>query len=788
MNRTNEENGLKYFEGIFDASSEAMVIVDAEGHIVRINPAFETLLGYEIDSLRKKPFTDLVHKTPTVQKAGVYIKIYHFHRASTSPIEMKLIDKEGNTVPVKFRSVLVKNSAEEVVEAIGIVQALREGKEKNTLEQVVRESQETLHNVLANSGDDIMVCDTNGCITLVNEALLQMLGYQESELLDKHLLELAPSEGKFTTTTGEEVAISTEYLNYAGAKAIELFEQGKARYEVHLVRKDRFLVPVETTLSLLKDHHGERKGSIAICRDVSERIKAERNIKEAKEFLEDIIKTSVDGILATDAAGFITMVNNAMVTMLGYSTDEFVGKRPKDFFPNTNEYEEKNKALLTTLMECGVVTNFKSILIRKDGNPVHIELNIALQKDHQGTITGSVTSIRDITERKEMELKLFQAEKLKSLGELAGGVAHDFNNILAVILGRAQLIQMIIEPPPGMKEKRKSVCEAKKGLEIIEQAARDGAETVRRIQEFARNREDDKYLTSVDINEVIEHALEFTRVRWKDEGELKGIQFDIQKELSPLPPVRGSASELREVFTNLINNALDAMPQGGHLRITTFQEDSLITIKVEDDGAGIPQVIRNRIYDPFFTTKGPQSSGLGLSVSYGIITRHQGTLTVESIEGNGTTFIVTLPLSEDTMTPKKGKPFPENQRKARILVIDDEEAVRNLLAEILLKGGHEVVAASSGKQGVEIFEKVEFDLVFTDLGMPEMSGWQVSEKVRSINGRVAVVLLTGWDITPTASELKDKGVDLVMRKPFEVNQVIGVVQQGMELRDRSTKV
>jgi len=137
MNLTNEENGLKYFEGIFDASSEAMVIVDAEGHIVRINPAFETLLGYEIDSLRKKPFTDLVHKTPTVQKAGVYIKIYHFHRASTSPIEMKLIDKEGNTVPIKFRSVLVKNSAEKVVEAIGIVQALREGKEKNTLEQVV---------------------------------------------------------------------------------------------------------------------------------------------------------------------------------------------------------------------------------------------------------------------------------------------------------------------------------------------------------------------------------------------------------------------------------------------------------------------------------------------------------------------------------------------------------------------------------------------------------------------------------------------------------------------------
>ena len=140
------------------------------------------------------------------------------------------------------------------------------------------------------------------------------------------------------------------------------------------------------------------------------------------------------------------------------------------------------------------------------------------------------------------------------------------------------------------------------------------------------------------------------------------------------------------------------------------------------------------------------------------------------------------------MTQKKVKPFPGKQRKARILVIDDEEAVRNLLAEILLKGGHEVVAASSGKQGVEIFEKVEFDLVFTDLGMPKMSGWQVAEKVKSINGRVPVVLLTGWEVTFTNEELRDKWVDLVINKPFEVNQVLGVVQQGMELRDRSTKV
>jgi len=196
-------------------------------------------------------------------------------------------------------------------------------------------------------------------------------------------------------------------------------------------------------------------------------------------------------------------------------------------------------------------------------------------------------------------------------------------------------------------ERGESVIYLKKGLEVIERAAKDGAETVRRIQEFSRQREEDRYFTIIDLNEIIEHALEFTSLRWSNDAESKGIKINIQKKLFTLPTTTGSAAELREVFVNLINNAIDAMPQGGDITIITFKEDSHIKIKVEDTGVGIPKEIEDKVFDPFFSTKGPQSTGLGLSVSHGIVNRHRGTMTVESVEGKGTTFTLIFPISQN---------------------------------------------------------------------------------------------------------------------------------------------
>jgi signal transduction histidine kinase len=191
-------------------------------------------------------------------------------------------------------------------------------------------------------------------------------------------------------------------------------------------------------------------------------------------------------------------------------------------------------------------------------------------------------------------------------------------------------------------------------------------------------------------------------MRWKDDAESKGIRIDMQKEFSSLPLTAGSGAELREVMVNLINNALDAITQGGMIKIKTYKEDNHIFIEVEDTGAGIPIDIRNRMFDPFFTTKGVQSSGLGLSVSYGIINRHSGTISVDSLEGKGTTFTIKLPVMDRVIEEedKKEKPIEGKHRKAKVLVIEDEEDVRNVLSVILEEGGHEVEVAGNGIQGM----------------------------------------------------------------------------------------
>ena len=468
---------------------------------------------------------------------------------------------------------------------------------------------------------------------------------------------------------------------------------------------------------------------------------------------------------------------------LGYSREELIGiEHIFAIIPQGDR--EKAPHLFTEIAKKGGTGFYELSFTKKDGSVIIGEISGAVISYQEKSLMQLM--IKDITEKKGMEERLLQTKKLTSLGELAGGVAHDFNNMLATIIGRTQLLRKSIETPLGVAERSKSIRDLKKSLEIIEKAAFDGAETVRRIQEFSGRREDDRHFSSVNLKEVVEQALEFTRVRWKNEAELKGIPISIQKKISPVPPIAGNSTELREVLINLIINAIEAMPDGGSIKINIYRQKHYAFVKVEDTGTGISNAIGERIFDPFFTTKGVQSTGLGLSVSYGIINRHRGTITVESVEGKGTTFTIKLPLSErageETRDEKEVNIVQKEQRKGRILVIEDEEDVRELLKDVLRDGGHEVETAPDGKQALEIFKKDRFDLVFTDLGMPGMSGWQVAEEIKKINGKIPIALITGWKVQLDKTKLKESGVDFVINKPFLIHHILQLVEQGLRVK------
>jgi PAS domain S-box-containing protein len=495
------------------------------------------------------------------------------------------------------------------------------------------------------------------------------------------------------------------------------------------------------------------------------------------------------------------MSNASVKRVFGYEVDEVINKKPDFVYFEVYSKElqgyEMHYALENMGFHIGLATGKK-----KNGDTFPLEIVTGNRSDNN----GAVLLLRDITERKRAEkalqrshdeleqqvkertAKLIQTEKLKSLGELSGGVAHDFNNVLAAILGRVQLLKKHFKPLLGKQEKKKSMIDLKAGLETIERAAIDGAETVRRIQEFSRRRDDDRNFTLVDINELAVNALEFTQARWKDETEPKSIRIRIRKELSPLTSILGSSSELREVFTNLINNAIDAMPLGGEIKVESFMDNTIAVLRISDTGKGIPKEITKRIFDPFFTTKDVKSSGLGLSVSYGIINRHRGTITVDSVEGEGTTFTIKFPIAEKTgkgkVKEEKVIPIKRKQKKASILVIEDEEDVRELLRDILKDAGHRVEVANDGSAGIEMFKKNKFDLVFTDLGMPVMSGWQVAEKIKGINDKIPVALITGWNVALDSLEINNSGVNLIIHKPFKMEQILNLVQDGMLLKNQ----
>ena len=277
---------------------------------------------------------------------------------------------------------------------------------------------------------------------------------------------------------------------------LNYIEEGRVtHWESYYLRKDGTIVPVEMKIAHLFNEQGDGIGAVGIIRDITERRKAEKELKEAKEFLEYVIKSSRDGILITDEQGTILSVNGAIEEMSGYRKEELIGEHASIFSPVDEEMVEMIMEKTAEMYEKGF-SFYESDLKTKDGSMIAVECSNSLIQDDDGTNFGAVAMVRDITDRKKIEDKLLQSEKLKSLGELAGGVAHDFNNVLAAILGRVQLLKMHFQTPPGVQEKRKSILDLLKDLEIIERASLDGAETVRRVQEFSRKRVDDKDFTT----------------------------------------------------------------------------------------------------------------------------------------------------------------------------------------------------------------------------------------------------------------------------------------------------
>ena len=412
--------------------------------------------------------------------------------------------------------------------------------------------------------------------------------------------------------------------------------------------------------------------------------------------------------------------------------------------------------------------------IEIDGRPRVFELHDTPLYHRGQRRAGRLLVLRDITKRKRSEEDLVKAQRLAAAGELSLGVSHNLNNILTGVLAPAHLLQA----RPNQDE------QSREYLQIIVTSAERAASLVHRLGQATRDHASD--LQPVSVGEIVGEVIAGSRPRWKDEPESRGVAIDVSADLTDVPAIIGNRSELYDALLNLIFNAVDAMPDGGRIRIVTASVENAILLQVEDNGIGMDEETLRRLFEPFFTTKADVGTGLGLSTTYASVRRWGGTIEVESREGVGTTFTMRLPVWTGPL-PKRSEVAPSprgsttNQppEQARILVADDESIISMMLLTQLRDGGHQVECAVDGEQALDLFQPGRFHLVFVDLGMPGIPGDELSRRFRERDQRLVTILVTGWKLEE--DDPRHQAVDLYLQKPYVPSAITKIVTEALTL-------
>lgn len=378
-------------------------------------------------------------------------------------------------------------------------------------------------------------------------------------------------------------------------------------------------------------------------------------------------------------------------------------------------------------------------------------------------------------ELKERMNQLIQTEKFKAVGKLISALMHDFNNFLSIIIGRAQLLSIQTRD-----------TNLSKHIEAIIKVSTQAADIIQRMNQFGMPMPE-KEFKNLDLNQVVKEAIDLTRSKWNEWAKLRGIKIDVESSLAPLSPVFGNPADLREVLINMLLNSIDALPKGGKISFRTWQEDENIFLSVKDNGLGMNEEVKKKIFEPFFSTKPEKGNGLGMTVAYSIILQHNGKIAVESEEGKGTTFIIKLPLSrvkekEETSTLE----LPAG--KVKILLIEDDEDMQGVLVDMLSGEGYEVKVVCSGTEGISFLKLEKYDVIITDLGISGMTGWDFAAESKEINPRIPVILVTGWGDQILTQEAKDLGVEVVLSKPIKRENLERAIARTLKLKPKKGEV
>ncbi len=620
-------------------------------------------------------------------------------------------------------------------------------------DKLIEQTMQLLFTALESAANSIMITDKSGNIQWVNNAFTLLSGYSKEEVIGKN--------PRF---------LKSDILNQKFYQDLwETILSGKIwSGRLENLRKNGTTYFDESIITPVTDNNGEITHFIAIKQDVTERIKSENQLKELEQKYRSFFEDDVTGDYITTTDGQILMCNPAFAEMFRFSSVK------EALHTNTaNLYRDVNtlQVLLSKLVKYKKLNNYEVEMVRKDGSLAYMIANYIGVFDKSGMLQEIKVYLIDDTRRRMLENQLIQTQKMDGIGTFASGIAHDFNNILGIILGHASLIEA----------RNYDIKVEEKSNQAITEAALRGAEVVKQLLTFTRKTE--IFREPVQINDVVSDVMKLI-------GETfpKTINTILHLEEN-LPALVADRTQLHQALLNLCVNARDAMPQRGELHISTQLKKNTqdyIILKVRDTGIGMEEKVINRIYEPFFTTKDlNQGTGLGLSVVFGIIQNHKGFIEVKSNLGEGSEFIISLPLIQNEIINENNKITDQAiiGGNETILVIEDEESLRDMIKEFLISNGYNVITATNGEEGLIIYKQniSEIKLVFSDIGLPKIDGLTLFENMKAIHPEVKTILTSGFMESNKKSKIMNAGVKEFIQKPYHPEDVLRKIRKVLDL-------
>ncbi len=624
-------------------------------------------------------------------------------------------------------------------------------------EQALRESAAPFRATFMRAAIGMALVDMHGRPIDSNPALQRMLGYTADELRTMVFTAFTHPEDAEADLTLYQELIAGQRDHY----------QMEKRY----YRKDGQLVWGHLTVSLVRDTHGQPAFAVGMVEDITARKQAEDALRHQHELLNVTLTSIGDAVIATDTRGLITFINPVAAELTGWLGDAALGRSCSEVLRLRNEQTRQPfETPVSRVLREGAVVGLgnHTALVSRDGREIAITDSGAPIRDAAGELHGAVLVFRDVSEQRRLEDELFRARKIESVGVLAGGIAHDFNNLLTGIMGNISLAKLFGEADARVVQR----------LTEAEHACQRATALTQQLLTFSRGGAPVRH--TVSIRDLLHESVGFA---------LRGANVRCDMALpDALWPADIDAGQISQVIHNIVLNALQAMPEGGSIQVraenialtTTaalpLQEGRYLKITVRDHGAGIPADVLPHIFDPYFTTKAG-GSGLGLATAYAIVTKHDGSLTVESAEGVGTTFGIYLPASEHPLDRGPERADVPLVGSGRILIMDDDATIRDLLRAMLTRMGYAVESVRDGAEALAVYHRLQAEgqtvtAVILDITIPGgMGGRETLERLRAIDPQVKALVSSGYANDPVMAHYAEYGFDGVVTKPYTIQRL-----------------